>query len=94
MGLMFGLDTLLLQDGPPSKIVERCRQYLLAGAQAERLTMFFNDVSVRTVPENVHTAIAAVRHFGKLPIEDRPPESFRPPKTESFASFMARYQTL
>jgi hypothetical protein len=56
--------------------------------------MFFNDVSVHTPPRNIHTAIAAIRHFGKLPVEDRPLESFRPPAVESFESFMGRYRTL
>ena len=92
MSLMLGLDTLLLQNGPLSSIVERCRRYVLAGARAERLVLFFNDVSVLTPPQNVHTAIAAIRHFGKLPIEDRPLESFQPPEAESFASFMGRYR--
>jgi hypothetical protein len=32
--------------------------------------------------------------LGRLPIEDRPPESFRPPETEPFESFMARYRTM
>ena len=92
MSLMLGLDTLLLQDGPLSKIVEQCRRYVLAGAKAERLVMFFNDVSIHTPPQNVHTAIAAIRHFGKLPIEDRPLESFRHPEVESFESFMKKYR--
>jgi uroporphyrinogen-III decarboxylase len=94
MSLMLGLDTLLLQNGPLSRIVEQCRRYVLAGAKAERLVMFFNDVSVHTAPENVHTAIAAIRHFGRLPVEDRPLESFRPPEAESFESFMDRYRAL
>jgi uroporphyrinogen-III decarboxylase len=94
MSLMLGLDTLLLQNGPLSKIVEQCRRYVLAGARAERLVMFFNDVSVHTAPQNVHTAIAAIRHFGRLPVEDRPLESFRPPQAESFDSFMDRYRAL
>jgi uroporphyrinogen-III decarboxylase len=93
MALMLGLDTLLLQDGPLSKIVEQCRRYILAGAKAERLVMFFNDVSIHTPPQNVHTAIAAVRHFGKLPIEERPLDSFRHPEAESFESFMRQYMT-
>jgi uroporphyrinogen-III decarboxylase len=94
MSLMLGLDTLLLQDGPLAGIVERCRRYVTAGARAERLVMFFNDVSVHTPPWNIHTAIAAIRHFGKLPFEDRPLESFRPPEVESFESFMKRYRSL
>jgi len=94
MSLMLGLDTLLLQDGPLPSIVERCRQYVMAGARAERLVMFFNDVSVHTPPRNIHTAIAAIRHFGKLPFEERPLESFRPPEVESFESFMGRCRTL
>ena len=32
--------------------------------------------------------------LGRLPIEDRPPESFRPPETEPFESFMARYRLM
>lgn len=94
MSLMLGLDTLLLQDGPLPKIVERCRRYVTAGARAERLVMFLNDVSVHTPPRNIHTAIAAIRHFGKLPVENRPLESFQPPEVESFESFMKRYRNL
>jgi uroporphyrinogen-III decarboxylase len=94
MSLMLGLDTLLFQDGPLSRIAEQCRRYVLAGAKAERLVMFFNDVSVHTSPQNVHAAIAAIRHFGRLPIKDRPLDSFRNPKVESFESFMGRYRTL
>jgi uroporphyrinogen-III decarboxylase len=93
MSLMLGLDTLLLQDGPLSRIAEQCRRYVLAGAKAERLDMFFNDVSIHTSPQNVHTAIAAIRHFGKLPIKERPLESFQPPEVESFESFMRQYKT-
>jgi hypothetical protein len=73
--------------------VEQCRRYVLAGAKAERLVMFFNDVSIHTPPQNVHTAIAAIRHFGKLPVEDRPLESFRHTEVESFESFMKKYRT-
>lgn len=92
MSLMLGLDTLLLQDGPVEKIVDRCRQYVTAGARADRLVMFFNDVSIHTPPKNVHAAIAAIRHFGKLPVEDRPLDSFQIPEFESFESFMERYR--
>lgn len=92
ISLMLGLDTLLLQDGPVEKIVDRCRRYILAGAKAERLIIFFNDVSVHTPPQNVHAAIAAVRHFGKFPVEDRPLASFQMPGFESFESFMKRFQ--
>ncbi len=90
MSLMLGLDTLLLQEGPVERIVDRCRKYLLAGARAERQTIFFNDVSVHTPPKNVHAAIAAVRHFGKLPIQERPRSSFQVPEFEPFESFMRR----
>jgi len=93
MSLMLGLDTLLLQDGPLPGIVERCRRYVTAGARAERLVMFLNDLSVHTPPRNIHTAIAAIRHFGKLPVKNRPLESFQPPEVESFNSFMKRYRT-
>jgi uroporphyrinogen-III decarboxylase len=92
MSLMLGLDTLLLQDGPVERIVDRCRKYVLAGGRAERQTIFFNDVSVHTPPKNVHAAIAAVRHFGKLPIQDRPRSSFRVPEFEPFESFTKRYR--
>jgi uroporphyrinogen-III decarboxylase len=92
--LMLGLDTLLLQDGPIVKIVDRCRRYVLAGAQARSQIFFFNDVSVHTPVENVHAAIAAVRHFGRYPIESRPLESFRLPEFESFRSFIERNRQL
>ena len=88
--MMIGIDTVLLQEGPPEKIVERCRRYILAGAQAERLTIFLNDISVNTPPENIHAAIAAVRHFGKLPVKDRPLASFRMPDVVPFSSFLER----
>jgi len=92
MSLMLGLDTHLLQDGPVEKLVERCRDYVLAGAKADRLIMFLNDISVHTAPQNVHTAIAAIRHFGTYPVEDRPAASFRAPECEPFDTFMERYR--
>jgi hypothetical protein len=88
--LMLGLDTVVLQEGPIEKIVERCRRYVLAGSRADRLTMFLNDVSVNTPPEYIHTAIAAVRHFGKYPIEERPLASFIMPDVEPFESFLEK----
>ena len=91
MSLRLGLDTLLLQEGPITKIVERCRRYIMAGSKAESLSISFNDISIHTPPRNVHTAIAAVRHFGRLPIEERPLESFQPPKAESFGDFLKSY---
>jgi hypothetical protein len=91
MALMLGLDTILLQEGPIAKIVERCRRYVLAGGKAPRLVFFFNDISVNTPVENVHAAIAAVRHFGRYPVEDRPLKSFQMDPTESFDSFRKRY---
>lgn len=83
--LMLGLDTVLLQDGPVERIVERCRRYVEAGSKAKRLVMFLNDVSVNTLPEHVHTAVAAIRHYAA-----QPATTFRPPPVESFAAFMAK----
>lgn len=91
MPLMLGLDTMLLQDGPIEKIVERCRTYIFSGAKNRRLIMFFNDISVNTPPDHVHAAIAAIRHFGRYPIEDRPLDSFRMPRREPFNSFLEHY---
>jgi uroporphyrinogen-III decarboxylase len=88
MALRLGLDTLLLQEGPSAQIAERCRRYVTAGSRAENLVISLNDVSIHTPPANVHTAIAAVRHFGKLPLEDLPLESFQPPEVESFSDFL------
>ncbi len=88
MSLRLGLDTLLLQEGPTEKIVKRCRQYVTAGSQAESLVFSLNDISIHTPPRNVHTAVAAVRHFGRLPVEERPLESFQPPEVESFGEFL------
>jgi uroporphyrinogen-III decarboxylase len=92
MPLMLGLDTILFQEGPIGNIVERCRRYVLAGVKAPRLAIFFNDISVNTPVEHVHAAIAAVRHFGKYPVVERPLESFRMPEIESFDSFNRRCQ--
>jgi uroporphyrinogen-III decarboxylase len=91
MPLMLGLDTHLLQDGPVDTLVERCREYVLAGAKADGLIMFLNDISVKTSPQNVHAAIAAIRHFGTYPIVDRPATTFQVPECEPFDSFMERY---
>ncbi len=90
MPIMLGLDTVLLQEGPVAAIAERLRRYILAGSKAGRLTMFLNDVSVNTPPEHIHAAIAAVRHFGKFPIEERPLASFHPPDVVSFEEFQRR----
>jgi len=90
--LMLGIDTMLMQEGPVDRIVERCRRYVLTGSKAGRLVIFFNDISVNTPPQNVHIAIAAIRHFGKYPIEDRSLESFRIPEIEPPEAFIKRYR--
>ena len=74
-----------------TKIVERCRRYIMSGSQAEGLMISFNDISIHTPPRNVHTAVAAVRHFGRLPIKERPLESFQPPEVQSFGDFLKNY---
>ncbi len=92
MPLMLGIDTNLLQNGPLEQIIERCRTYALAGRQVDRrLILFFNDISVNTAPDHVHTAIAAIRHFGRYDEEEKPLSSFRPPQREPFRSFMERW---
>ena len=90
--LMLGIDTILMQEGPVESIVDRCRRYVLAGSKTSRLVIFFNDISVNTSPRNVHVAIAAIRHFGKYPIEERPLESFRMPEVDSPEAFIKRYR--
>ncbi len=90
MSLRLGLDTLVLQEGPLANIAERCRRYVTAGSRAQSLVISLNDVSVHTPPLHVHTAIAAVRHFGTLPVSDRPLESFQSPEEKSFADFLER----
>ena len=92
--LMLGIDSLLIQEGPVERIIERCRRYVQAGAKNGRLVMFFNDVSPDTPSRNVHVAIAAIRHFGKYPIEERPLESFRTPGVESFEKWITRVRDL
>lgn len=91
MFLMLGLDTMLLQEGPIDKIVERCREYVLTGAKESKLIIFLNDISMYTPPEHVHAAIEAIRHFGKYPLSELPPESFEVPVRESFDSFYKEY---
>ncbi|MCX5909694.1 MAG: hypothetical protein NTY64_21600 [Deltaproteobacteria bacterium] len=90
--LMLGVDSHLLQEGPIEKIVERCREYVQVGERVNRrLILFFNDIPVDTPPDHVHAAIAAVRHFGKYPIQELSLQSFRPTKSESFQSFRERF---
>jgi uroporphyrinogen-III decarboxylase len=94
MPLMLGFDTHLLQDGPIEKIVERCRRYVGVGEKVERrLVLFFNDISVNTPTDHVHTAVAAVRHFGRYPLQKLPLSSFQPPQRESFPSFLERFSS-
>jgi uroporphyrinogen-III decarboxylase len=92
--LTLGLGASLLQDGPLPRIVAQCRRYVTAGARAEPLVIFFSEVTSATAPRNVQTAIAAIRHFGRLPVQDRPLESFHAPEAEPFDSFLARTRAL
>jgi hypothetical protein len=38
----------------------------------------------------MYAAIAAVRHFGEFPVQDRPLESFRMPDFIPFGTFLER----
>jgi len=92
MGLMLGVGASLLQDGPRARIVEQCRRYVQAEAGLDRPAIFLSEIPSHTPPGHVQTAIAAIRQFGRLPIQTRPLESFRPPEEEPFQAFLARYR--
>lgn len=70
--LSFGVGTLLLQKGTREDIIRRVHEYMEVGSRGpygKKFFLYFCSFSAQTPPENVRTAIEAVKMFrrGELP---------------------------
>jgi hypothetical protein len=68
----------ILKDGPPEQIVDAVCQTLEAGWLDGRFGLLMHHIPIDTPVENLHTAVAAVKQFGRYPIAKRlPRRTFR-----------------
>ncbi len=83
--LMLNLRPDLIEAGPPQALVDAVRNVIHQGAGTGRFAFLVNLVPIRAPAENVHTAVAAAKQFGRYPISahlERLP--FRPPEFVPF----------
>ena len=69
--LTFGINSLLLRDGPPEEITKKTRHYIKVGAPGGRFFLFLNNVPADTPPVHVFSAVEAVRTWGGYFMKDR-----------------------
>lgn len=67
--LELGLGDVILCQGNKEKIVERIRNYIGQAAEGGRFILYFCSLNADTPPENVRTAVAAVKEYGEYEIQ-------------------------
>jgi uroporphyrinogen-III decarboxylase len=81
----------LLRDGPKEQIVDAVCRVLEDGRQDGRFALLMHHIPADAPVENVHTAVAAARQFGRYPIAERlDRRAFRSPETAPFPEWMRR----
>jgi uroporphyrinogen decarboxylase len=89
--LMLNIRPDLLESGPEEAIVRTVKGLIHEGADDGRLVLLINLVPVGTAVENVHTAVAAVRQFGKYPVGPGLEEMrFEPPRFKDWDIWLRR----
>jgi uroporphyrinogen decarboxylase len=68
--LMLNIRPNLLEEGSREAIARTIKEIIREGAGGGRLVLLINLVPVGTHVANVHTAVAAIKQFGKYPIAD------------------------
>jgi len=64
INLCLGVGASFLDSATPIEVEERVKNYLQAGAQGGRLTLYLCTLSTATPPENVRAAVRALREYG------------------------------
>jgi len=86
--LMLNIRPNLLEEGPRDAIVRTIKGIIRESAGDGRLVLLINLVPVGTDVENVHTAVAAVKQFGKYPLgSDYEELAFEPPSFPDFETW-------
>jgi len=84
-----GVDAVLLRNGPPETIIDRIRHYINAMGRDGRCAIYLNHIPGDTPPLHIHTAVAACKTLGRLPIpEDLSTRKVSVPERETFAEFL------
>jgi len=91
--LVLGIDALLLNNGPVKAIIERVKRYIKAGAPGGRFAILFNNIPAHTSPRHIHTAVEAVRVYGKYPVDTDLKIKVKTPSRENFQKFIERKQS-
>ena len=87
--LKLGMSSAFLQAASPIEISEKVKEFVLIGKDGPTsLTFTLNNICPHTPPENVHSAVAALRTYGD-PYATAKTE-FIPPEIESFRDFLIK----
>jgi hypothetical protein len=70
IGIILGINALLLRDGPVEKIVNTIKRFIDTFGRDHDLTISLANVPVDTPCSHVHAAVAAVHTYGRKPIAD------------------------
>jgi len=89
--LMLNVRPNLLEEGPTEAIARTVKGMIREGAGKGRLVMLINLAPVGTPVENVHTAVAAIKQFGKYPLRpDYEEIAFEPPQALDWPTWRER----
>jgi hypothetical protein len=89
---MLNIQPILLGTGALEMIVETVRRLIREGAGAGRFAVTINMIPVNAPVENVHVAVAAVKQFGRYPINaNLESQPFQRPTVVSFGQWVKKH---
>jgi uroporphyrinogen-III decarboxylase len=87
--IIAAINARFVRDSSPGDIVELVKRYIDVLAREGHFLLFFANIPADTPPENILTAIAAARTYGRYPIaEDLDEISFKFPERESYDEWL------
>lgn len=84
-----GLNASVLRDGTPQQIAAIVCRYVDVLGRDGRLLIFFANIPADAPPVNIHTAIQAIKTYGRYPIpKDLDSVPFQIPEFEPFQEYV------
>jgi len=85
------INARFIREGPPEKIVDYVKRLVDLFARDGRMLFMFVQIPALTPPEHVHTAIAALKTYGRYPIaENLDTVTFEKPVFEPFEEWVKK----
>jgi hypothetical protein len=91
VSIVASLNARLLRDGPVDKIIDTIKRYIEVLGRDHNLAISLANIPADTSPRHIHTAVAATRTYGRLPLARNLDEvALQVPERESFQEYLEK----